>query len=90
MTEDDFKKNAIRTEDNDAVTYDVRPFKDQQQDAVAVCLGALNFRLSINALNTSKGLVLLVDSAFVSTSQLDGFVENLKSAGLRVKVQKPE
>jgi hypothetical protein len=87
MTEDEFKKTAKRTEDETSITYDVRPFEDQQQEAVAVYLGSLVFKLSLKALNTSKALALLADSRFVSTPQLDGFVEKLKAAGLLIEVR---
>ena len=87
MTEDEFKATATRTEDEKSVTYDVRPFGDKQQEAVAVYLGSLVFKLSVNALNTSKAVVLLVDDRFTSTPQLDGFVGKLKAAGLPVTIQ---
>jgi len=76
MTEDEFKATATRTENETSVTYDVRPFGDQQQEAVAVYLGSLVFKLSITTLNTSKAVVLLVDGRFASTAQLDGLSRN--------------
>jgi hypothetical protein len=89
VTEDQFKKTAKRSEDDKSITYDVRPFEDQQQEAVAVYLGSLVFKLSVNALNTSKAVALLADNRFVSTPQLDGFVEKLTAAGLPIEIRFP-
>ena len=86
MTADAFKKTAIRAETDATVTYDVRTFGGEQQEAVAVYLGELVFRLSINTLQPTKAVVLLVDHRFVSTPQLDGFVETLGAAGLPVTI----
>jgi len=87
MTEEEFKKRAKRAEDETSITYDVRPFDDEQQEAVAVYLGSLVFKLSVNALNTSKAVSVLVDSRFIGTPQLEGFVEKLKAAGLSIEVR---
>ena len=84
MTADDFKKTAVRTETDAAITYDIRPFGDAQQEAVGVYLGELAFRLSMNTLKPTKSVVLLVDHEFASTPQLDGFIEKLGAAGLSV------
>ena len=86
MTLNAFNEKAIRTETDTAVTYDLRVFGKEQQTAVAVYLGHLVFRLSINTLQPTKGVVLLVDHQFVSTAQLDGFTEKLGAAGLPVKI----
>ena len=88
MTKDEFTQKAIRNETDSTVSYDVRPFGTEQQGAVAVFLGEQVFRHSIGALNTSKSVALLVDGNYESTSQLEGFIEKLKSAGLDVAVQK--
>lgn len=87
MTADAFKKTALRTETDATITYDVRPFGGEQQEAVAVYLGELVFKLSINALQPTKAVVLLADHRFVSTPQLDGFIEKLSAAGLAVTIQ---
>lgn len=90
MTESEFKQKIKRTETRAAVTYDIRPFEEKQQEAVAWYIGSLVNRLSLNALNTSKVLTLLVDSRFESTAQLDGFVEKLKGAGLFIQTKKDD
>jgi hypothetical protein len=87
ITEDEFKKTVKRSEDEILITYDIRPFGHHQQKAVALYLGNLIFRLSVSALNTSKAVVLLVDTRFVSTPQLDGFIVKLKTAGLPIEVR---
>lgn len=88
MKEDDFKKTALRTEAGNLVTYDLRPFKDQQQDAAAWYLGNLIFKSSISSLDTSKSVLLLVNNAFKATKQLMGFVRQLKAGGLTIEVRK--
>ena len=88
MTEGDFKKAALRTEDDTIVKYDLRPFEDQQQRAVAWYLGNLSFRLSIHAIKTpSKAVVLLVDTGFETTRQVSRRVKRLKAARLPVEVR---
>ncbi len=86
MTKDEFNQNAVRNETGTTISYDVRPFGPEQQEAVAVFLGEQVFRRSIGALNTSKSVVLLVDGGFESTAQLEGFVGELNSAGLHVSM----
>ncbi len=88
MTKEQFTERAVRNETDSTVAFDVRPFGAEQQEAVAVFLGEQVFRLSIGALNLSKNLTLLVDGKYESTSQLEGFIEKLKSAGLHVSVDK--
>lgn len=88
LTESEFKRTAKRTEDEAGITYDLRPFENQQQDAVAWYLGNLMFRLSANWISLpSKAVVLLVDARFVITRQLDGFVKKLNAAGLPIEVR---
>jgi hypothetical protein len=87
MTEDEFKKTVKRTEDETSVTYDLRPFEDQQQEAGALYLGSLIFKSSISKINTSKAVVVFADTRFVMTPQLDGFVEKLKAKGLQIEVR---
>ncbi|HXX72467.1 MAG TPA: hypothetical protein VEI80_02140, partial [Candidatus Acidoferrales bacterium] len=87
MGEDDFKKTALRTETGNLVTYDLRPFKDQQH-AAAWYLGNLIFKSSISSLDTSKSVLLLVGDTFKMTKQLKGFVGKLKAGGLSIEVRK--
>jgi hypothetical protein len=87
MTEDEFKKSAIRDEDDKTVTYDLRPFKDQQHDAVGRYLGNPIFKSSVSYLNKSKNVLVLVDSQFTTTSQLDGFIDKLKKQELSIEVR---
>ena len=88
MTEADFKSRAVRTEQDTSVTYDLRPFADRQQAAVAWYLGWLVFRLSARILAApSKAALLLVDSQFVITSQLRGFVRKLRAADIPVEIR---
>ena len=91
MTEGEFKKTVERSEDATNITYDLRPFEDQQQEAVAWYLGNLIIKLPANPINSpSKAVVLLVDTRCVITSQLAGFVEKLlNAAGLRIEVRYP-
>ena len=87
MTKDDFQQKAVRNETETAVSYDLRPFGNDQQEAAALFLGEQVFRLSVNALNTSKALVLVVDSKYQNTPQIGGLVEKLKVAGLPVSIE---
>ena len=86
MTADVFRERALRSETETAITYDLRPFGDEQQEAVATYLGELVFRLSIKALKPTKPVVLLVDDKFVSTPQLQEFIAQLGAAGLSVTI----
>jgi len=88
MTEGEFNETVKRTEDEASVTYDLRPFEDQQQLAVAWYLGNLIFKSSVSTLNTSKAVALLVDTRFEITPQLDGFLTKLKAHGLRIEVRR--
>lgn len=88
MAEGEFKETVKRTEDETSVTYDLRPFEDQQQSAVAWYLGNLIFKSSMSALNTSKAVAVLVDTRFESTAQLDEFLTKLKARGLRIEVRR--
>jgi hypothetical protein len=88
MTEDDFRKAAVRTEDETAITYDLRPFEGRQQLAVAWYLGKLVFDLSARPVSSpSRAVVLLVDTRFVITPQLRGFARKLKAAGVPVEIR---
>jgi hypothetical protein len=88
MTEGNFKAAAARGEDQASVTYDLRPFGDRQQAAVAWYLGHLVFRLSAHLLRApSKAVVLFVDARFAITSQLRGFVRKLKAADIPVEIR---
>lgn len=88
LSEGEFKNTVERTEDEKTITYDFRPFEGRQQEAMAWYLGHLNFRLSANlVILPSKTVVLLVDTKFVSTRQLDGFVKKLNGAGLPIEVR---
>jgi hypothetical protein len=87
MKEDEFKNTVERTEDETSVTYDLRPFEDQQQEAGALYLGSLIFKSSISSVNTSKKVVLLADSRFAMTDQLNGFVEKKKAEGLSIEIR---
>jgi hypothetical protein len=88
MTEGDFKKTAVRTEDEKSMTYDLRPFEDKQQGAVAWYLGKLIFESSAHLINSSsKAVILLVDNRFVFTPQLGRFFKRLKAARLPIEVR---
>ncbi len=88
MTEGDFKAEALRTEDEKSVTYDIRAFGKRQEAAVAWYLGKLVFLLSAHLLKApSKAVVLLVDAPFFITSQLRGFVRKLISANIPVEIR---
>lgn len=52
-----------------------------------MCLGELKLRLSLGALNTSKAVVLLVDSKFENTPQLIEFLDKLRRAGLSIEIR---
>jgi hypothetical protein len=88
MTEADFKGAVARSEDQTSVTYDLRPFGDRQQAAVAWYLGKLVFQLSAHWLSAPlKATILLVDARFVITSQLRRFVRKLKAAEMSVEIR---
>lgn len=88
MTKDEFDRRVIGKETAFAVSFDVRPFGAEQQEAVAVFLGHQMFRKSIGTLNTSQKVVLITDGDYESTPQLDSFIRILKSAGLNVSIDK--
>jgi hypothetical protein len=88
MTEGEFRAAALRTEDETNVTYDLRPFGNRQQAAVAWCLGKRVFLLSaVPPKTTSKAVIFLVDARFVITSQLRGFIRKLKSVGIPIEIR---
>jgi hypothetical protein len=87
MTEDEFNETVERAEDETSITYDLRPFDDQQQEAGAFYLGSLIFKSSISKLKASKKVALLVDDRYETTDQLDGFLEKLEQKGLSIEVR---
>jgi hypothetical protein len=88
MTESDFEAAALRSEDAQTVSYDLRKFGNRQEAAVAWYLGRLVFLLSAHLLKAPpKATVLLVDFRFVITSQLRSFVRKLKSGDIPVEVR---
>lgn len=84
----EFNQKAIRTETEDAIHYDLRPFGSQQQIAVALYVGELVFRNSVRALGTTKPVILQVDNTFESTTQIDSFIAQLKAIGLQISIDK--
>lgn len=89
MTLDHFNQTAIRIETLTGASYDLLPFGDNQQGAVAVYLGHLIFQHSIGSQLPAKTVVLNVDDRFENTPQLQGFVDQLHSEGLTVVIQPP-
>lgn len=87
MTREDFHSRAVRHETKSAVTFDVRPFGRNQEDAVTVFLGEQEFRRSAGMLNTARSIVLVVDGNFLESSQIKGFIQHLKST-LRVSIRR--
>jgi hypothetical protein len=88
MTKDDFQQKAVRNETETAVSYDLRPFGNDQQEAAALFLGEQVFRLSVNALNTSKAVELIVSEQYESTPQLEAFTEKLNAAGQAISIRR--
>jgi hypothetical protein len=88
FTEDDFKSRSTRSEDDATITYDFRSFEDQQLDAVAWYLGFLVFRVSVGSIKIpSKDVVLMVDTRFEITRQLEKFVKKLKASRLPIEIR---
>lgn len=87
MTRDEFDQIAVRNESANTITYDLRPFDDDQQGAAELLLGELNVRRSFNVLNTSKELHLVVDEKYESTHQIEDVADQLRGAGLTVAIE---
>ena len=87
MTREDFHSRAVRHESKNVVTFDVRPFGRNQEDAVTVFLGEQEFQRSAGMLNSSRNIVLVVDDNFLESSQIKGFIQHLNST-LRVSIQR--
>lgn len=88
MTYEQFKAQAARTATPTEVTYDLRPFGQEQQEAVAVYLGQLMLRLNMGTLKPTVPVIIITDERYESTEQLDGFVAKLAEAGLTVQFEK--
>lgn len=65
MTSDEFNKTAIRTEDSNRITFDVRPFKERQGEAIDSYLHEVGMQMNYGVFSTSKPIVLVCERGTV-------------------------
>lgn len=89
MTEDRFKSTAQRDENEAEIRYDLRPFENQQDEALAWYLGNLVFRFSaVPIVRPTKPVAIVVDNRFALTRQMDGFLKNLTERDLPIEIRR--
>jgi hypothetical protein len=88
MTREEFDRKVIGKETEFIVEFDIRPFGAKQNDAIGVFLAEQRFRHSVGALNKSKRVVMIVEADYEITAQVEDHVEQLKSAGLKVSIER--
>jgi hypothetical protein len=82
MTQDEFNKTVIRTEDTVGEIWDLRPFEEQQSKAFECFLQDIDAQLRDGTLASEKRIIVLHDSRLVMSlltltriKELQGFVK---------------
>ncbi|HEY4776233.1 MAG TPA: hypothetical protein VN902_05965 [Candidatus Acidoferrales bacterium] len=82
MTQDEFNKTVIRTEDTVSETWDLRPFEGQQSQAFVCFLQVIAAQLSDGTLATKKRIIVLHDSRLVMSLPTLAWIKQLEALGV--------
>jgi hypothetical protein len=82
MTQDEFNKTVIRTEDTVGETLDLRPFEGQQSQAFECFLQDIDAQLRDGALATKNRIIVLHDSRLVMSLPTLTWIKELQALGV--------
>jgi hypothetical protein len=82
MTQDEFNKTAIRTEDSVSEIWDLRPFEGQQSKAFEYLLQNIDTQLRDGTLATKKRIIVLHDSRLVMSLPTLTWIKQLQALGV--------
>jgi hypothetical protein len=82
MTQDEFDKTVIRTEDTVGETWDLRPFEGQQSKAFEYFLQDIDALLRDGTLATEKRIIVLHDSRLVMSLPTLTWIKRLQALGV--------
>jgi hypothetical protein len=82
MTQDEFNKTVIRTEDTVSEIWDLRPFEGQQSRAFEYFLQDIDAQLKEGTLATEKRIIVLPDSRLVMSSPTLTWIKQLQALGV--------
>jgi hypothetical protein len=84
MTQDEFNKTVIRTEDTVGETWDLRPFEGQQSKAFGCFLQDVDAQLRDGTLITEKRIIVLHDSRLVMSLSTLTWIKKLQALGAQL------
>jgi hypothetical protein len=89
MTQDEFNKTVMRTEDTVSEIWNLRPFEGQQSEALECFLHEMDTQLRDGKLSTSKQIIVLHDSRLVMSLATLAWIKQLQALGvpLNFKIQ---
>jgi hypothetical protein len=82
MTQDEFNKTVIRTEDAAGETWDLRRFEGQQSEAFECFLQDMDAQLKDGTLATEKRIIVLHDSRLVMSLPALTWIKHLQALGV--------
>ena len=82
MTQDEFNKTAIRTEDSVSEIWDLGPFEGQQSKAFEYLLQNIDTQLRDGTLATKKRIIVLHDSRLVMSLPTLTWIKQLQALGV--------
>jgi hypothetical protein len=82
MTQDEFNKTVIRTEDTVSEIWDLRPFEGQQSKAFEYFLQDIDAQRTDGALATKKRIIVLHDSRLVMSLPTLTWIKKLQASGV--------
>jgi hypothetical protein len=82
MTQDEFNKTVVRTEDTAGETWDLRPFEGQQSKAFEYFLEDMDAQLRGGTLATEKRIIVLHDSRLVMSLPTLTRINQLQALGV--------
>ncbi len=89
MNMDEFNRRAVRSEDNDSIIFDVRPFGVQQGEAVDCYLHdrVMGLQMGTAAIG-SRTVVVNCDAAAQMPQSVDGWLAILNSQGVPTEIRR--
>jgi hypothetical protein len=82
MTQDEFNKTVIRTEDTVSEIWDLRPFEGQQSKAFEYFLQDIDAQFRDGTIATEKRIIVLHDSRLVMSLPTLAWIKQLQALGV--------
>ena len=82
MTQDEFNKTVIRTEETGSEIWDLRPFEGQQSNAFEYLLQDIDAQRRDGTLATKNRIIVLHDSRLVMSLQTLTWIKQLQALGV--------